>query len=230
MSEQTNTETDRPFYIIFSNRTLSNISELINDYYEKCKPEYEDLRNFCLIVPDKFNGNITNRTIVVIDERIFDALKNNEHDLDNFNIQKLQYRKHFYPNAEKKDTYNLHVKLPKNLSLNACQTHLMERMTCLRTFQIWNKSDYTIYYPNMNRDQNKHEGSAYIYFNNIKEEKHNDVVLTRIFINNTKWPETALDVACMWARTKEDREKNSTQVTSVVKTGTVWDEKNGNHK
>ena len=224
-------ETDRPFFIIFSNRTLNNISELITKYQENCANENENLDNFSLIVPDKFNGNATNRTIVVMDELLFDALKKDEHSIDNFNIQRLQYRKHFYPNKTKNEVYNLYINLPKNLTLSECQVHLMERMTCLRTIGLWDKMNYTIVYPKMNRLEDKHAGFAYIYFKEIKEEKQNDVALTRIFINNTKWPGTTQDVSCMWVRKNLNTEKGlPSQTTDTIKTGTVWDEKGGNHK
>ena len=230
MDSQIDTETNCPFFIIFSDRTLSNISELVNEYHKKCAVENEHLHDFSLTVPEKFNGNPTNRTIVVMDELVFEALKGEESNIDNFNIHRLQYKKHFYPHSDKNETYNLFVNLPKNLTLSQCQSHLIERMTSLRKLGLWSKDDYKIVFPKMNRTEDKHSGSAYIYFNEIKEDKHHHVILTRIFINNTKWPGTTHDVHCMWVRKKLDIDGNPIQKTDVIKTGTVWDEKNGNHK
>ena len=239
-------ETTRPFFIVFSTRTLENLSSLINSYYKEF--EGGDVHEFSLLVPDKFKGEQTNRTVVVLDEAVFKLMKNDEKHLDNFQIQRLQLKKHFYPNEERAETPNFYIKLPKNLSLTKCQSHLLERMTSLRKLGLWEKNDYHVKFPNMDRLQDKHSGTAYIYFKDTKLAEDgtiDDVVLSRIYINNTKWPETSQEVHCFWARkhkevptaTESETDPGSAPSTPSiserlpeVKIKSIWDEKNGKHK
>lgn len=201
-------ETSRQFYIIFSSRTLESIGNLIQSYYEKVCSDDPDikLKEFCLMVPDKFRQDETMRTIVVIDEKVFSLLKRCESDIDAFKIEKLQLKKHFFPNKDHHETANLYIILPKFLSLTLCQDHLMERMTALRNYGIWNKTDYTIHVPNIDRGSATHNGVAFIYFNKLQETRLDDIILTRLFINNTKWPNSNHSVHCYWSKTKEGRD------------------------
>ena len=248
--DTTATETKRPFFIIFSIRTLENLSNLINKYYDIAKEErdeeLDDLDDFSLLVPDKFKGEQTERTIAVLDEEVFKLLKDDEKSLDNFKIERLQLRKHFYPNQRHNETHNFYINLPKNLSLTQCQTHLIERMSSLRKLKLWEKNDYKLVFPEMNRDQDKHSGIAHIYFNKIAENNLEDNVLSKIYINYTKWPGTTLEVHCYWFRPK-DGSKSSENLNvgkndvnnrgspriadkmPEVKLHNVWEEKKGNH-
>ena len=249
-------ETTRPFFIIFSNRTLENLTNLINKYYDK----YIDfngesnLIRLSLLTPDKFKGEATDRTITVMDEKIFQSLKEDEVDLDNFQIERFQIRQHFHPNKSRGDSTNFYLPLPKNLSLTTCQTHILERMESLRTIGLWKKNDYSIKFPSINRLEDKNMEGAYIYFNKLtNQDSINDVILSRIYINNTKWPETNQEVHCFWARKKTDSVKTTSTVevttSKVVKSTTVesssdttstsekntdnknvWIEKQGKHK
>lgn len=198
-------DTHRQFYIIFSSRALDSLETVIENYYTKVSNEYPKvtLKQLALLVPDKFKSLQTIRTITVIDERVFDFLKKAENEIDEFKIEKLQMKKHFYPNKERSDLPSLYIKLPKNLSLTVVQDHLIERMSTLRSYGIWNKNDYNIYFPQIDRAGNNHGGKAYIYFNGFEEVRLDDIVLTRIFINNTKWPKTNLEVHCHWRRPRE---------------------------
>ena len=201
-------ETSRQFYIVFSSRTLESIGNLIESYYEKVidKDPNVKLKDFCLMVPDKFRQQATMRTIVVIDEKVFTLLKEDESDIDAFKIEKLQLKKHFYPNTEHHETANLYIILPQFLDLTACQDHLIERMTALRNYGVWTKSDYTIHVPKIDRIGSSHNGVAFIYFNKLQESRLDDIILTRLFINNTKWPKTNHEVHCYWSKTKEGRD------------------------
>lgn len=262
MSANKYEETNYPFYMIFSSRTPENLTDLINDYYSKndnshaargADKKENDLQQFHLCVPDKFKGQSTSRTIISIDPAIFEALKTDEEFLSNFKIEKFQMRPHFYPNEKYAENYNFYIRLPKNLTLTKCQNHLIERMSSLSKLGMFTKNDYVIRYPNMNRIQDKHNGHAYIYFNNLKPENRDRVALSRVFINNTKWIETNQEVHCHWVRNKSQTDKIQDEkgndvievITSkkekdldieVVKTdkvekvSNVWEEKNGKHK
>ena len=202
-------ETNRPFYIIFSNRALENIGDLIESYYERYQSEYpeEVLKKFCLLVPDKFNHEITTRSIVVIDDKIFQFLKESEDNIDDFKIVRLKQKLHFYPNVNRGELPSLYIMLDKNVSLSDCQKHLYERMSCLREYGIWTLKDYHIDIPGSNRSSNTHKGTACIYFNKLEETRLNDIALTRLFINNTKWIETNQEVHCHWVRNKSQTDK-----------------------
>lgn len=218
----------RPFYIIFSSRTLENLGTLIEDYYSKI--DAKDLKDFCLLVPDKFKNQPTLRTIVVLDERVYELLKEKENEIDEFKIEKLQLKKHFYPNQDKAETKNFYIPLPMNLPLSACQQHLIERMTSLREYGIWNKKDYNIYIPKMDRIKDTHKGTAYIYFNEVPEDRLDDIVLSRLFINNTKWPGKNQEVHCFWTRNMSPKtgDKQETK-TDNKESSNVWDQKKGKH-
>lgn len=207
------TETNRPFYMVFSSRALESIADLIEEYYEKVQEAHPKLvlKKFCLSVPDKFKNQQTTRTILVIDERVFELLKKSENDIDEFKIEKLQLKKHFYPNKEHFEVPGFYIPLPKNILLSVCQNHIMERMSTLREYGFWNKTDYTIKFPNIDRSGNKHDGKAFVYFNGFEQSRLEDIVLTRLFINNTKWPETNQEVHCYWRRTQEAFGKKNTE-------------------
>jgi hypothetical protein len=225
--------------MIFSSRSLDNIGELIESYYEKVRndnPELE-LGEFCLSVPDKFDNHQTRRTIVTIDDNVYQLLKEFEHDLDEFQISKLKMKKHFYPNTERHEVPSLYISLPKNISLTACQNHLIERMTSLRGYGIWKKENYKIHIPRSDRLKDTHNGVAFIYFNQLEETRLDDIVLSRLFINNTKWPESNLEVHCYWSKTKEffDKQKQkeaegtSKTESKPAEDASVWDLKKGKH-
>lgn len=226
-------ETERPFFIVFSKRTPENITTVINEYYDEVLKTHDVPCDFNLIVPDKFMGEVTERTVVVIDPLVYEALKRDEESIDNFRIQRFQLRKHFYPNKQNGDTHNFYIKVPKNLSLTKCQGHLMERMTALLRMGIWTKDDYKIHFNDMDRMADKHSGTAYIYFNHLPDNKLEDVVLSRVFINNTKWPETGQEVRCIWARKKTESpavEKKEDGFKIVGnKSNNVWEDKKGKH-
>lgn len=210
------TETHRQFYIVFSSRALDSIESLIESYYDKIRDGSSrvELKEFSLLVPDKFKNQQTTRTFVVIDERVFDLLKKSENEIDEFKIEKLQMKKHFYPHEERFELPSLYISLPKNLSLSVVQDHMIERMSTLRSYGIWNKSDYTIYIPKIDRAGNNHSGIAFIYFNGFEEIRLDDIVLSRLFINNTKWPGTNQEVHCFWKRTKEALNHNKDDTES----------------
>ena len=67
---------------------------------------------------------------------------------------------------------------------------------------------------NLDRMNDKHNGIAFIYFNGLEESRLDDIVLTRLFINNTKWPDTNMEVRCYWSRTKESMQKNAAEKQS----------------
>lgn len=204
-------ETQRQFFVIFSSRALDSIDDLIRTFYDKVRESHPkaNLKEFCLSVPDKFKNQQTKRTFVVIDELVAEALKKAEDEIDEFTIQKLQMKKHFYPNTDRSEVPAFYIALPKNLSLSVCQTHLIDRMTALRSYGIWNKNDYNIYIPQSDRVGNKHSGTAFIYFNGFEESRLDDIVLSRLFVNNTKWQGTNLEVHCHWRQTKEGLAKRS---------------------
>ncbi|HLX54949.1 MAG TPA: hypothetical protein VKR58_13470, partial [Aquella sp.] len=58
----------------------------------------------------------------------------------------------------------------------------------------------TLTFPKKDREGNKHNGIAFIYFNNLIETRLDDIVLTRLFINYTKWPDTNQEVHCYWRK------------------------------
>ena len=232
-------ETQRPFYMIFSSRSLENITDLIENFYSKVRhvdPD-SDLNEFRLAVPDKFNNQQTMRTIVVIDPKVFELLKESEDDLDEFKIEKLKMKKHFYPNVSRKEEPNLYISLPKTVTLTICQSHLIERMTSLRDYGIWTKTDYKIHIPKLDRLKDTHNGVAFIYFNKLGETRLDDIVLSRLFVNNTKWPDTNLEVHCYWSKTKESFEQAAAERAAAASTKidttddkNVWILKGGKHK
>ena len=232
---------DYPFYMIFSSRTIDDLSALIKEHYDKVSKETnEKLKPSALIVPDKFKNQPTFRTIVVIDEKVYESLKEDESNIEEFKIDNLRMKKHFYPKAMKNETYNFYLSLPQNLTLEACQKHLMERLNALRTYKIWDsKDDYKINIHSMDRLKNTHGGKAYIHFT-ANDDNLDKIVLTRLFINDTKWPGTNLDVNCYWARkrTEESKDANNKQtdsVTTKVINGNskvnpnIWEEKKNKH-
>lgn len=242
-------ETNRPFYMVFSSRTDENLKQLINRYYESYSSRIDDqLNEFSLMVPDKYQGKPTLRTIIVIDEKIYALLKNDEDDIDSFKIVKLQLKPHFYPKAAENEIADLFIPLPKFIRLTVCQDHILNRMSAIRKYGIWNKNDYTISFPRANRAEDKHNGTAFIYFKDLKQSRLNDIVLTRLFIHNTKWPETNHDVTCFWRRDKKTSEGESDEKTesvyeeplaekseeiTIVKvppTGNPWMDKKGKHQ
>lgn len=198
-------ETNRQFYVIFSSRTEKSLTELITSYYEKVQKENVGLKlkKFSLLVPDKFKGRPTNRTFAVIDENIFESLKEEEEDIDAFKIEKLQMRPHFYPKPDENETADLFIMLPQFITLTDCQQYIMDRMRDIREYKIWNKSDYAIHIPQANRIEDKHAGKALIYFKGLQESRLHDIILTRLFINDTKWPGHNHEVRCFWRRPRK---------------------------
>ena len=200
-------ETTRPFYVVFSSRSMENISTLISDYELEVKESFGpdlELYKFSLLVPDKFHKQQTMRTFVVVDPNVFDSLKSDEKNIPNFRIEKLQMKKHFYPNKDYSELPNLYISLPSFLSLTQCQTHLIERMASLMKLGMWDKSDYTINFPRIDRIGDSHKNVAFILFKD--PQRLDDIMLTKLFINNTKWPDTNHEVHCFWSKTKEGRE------------------------
>jgi len=200
-------ETNRQFYVVFSSRSMDSIHSLITeheDYLNEDQEKERSIEKCSLLVPDKFHNQQTMRSICVIDPLVFDELKNSEDNIPDFKIEKLQMKKHFYPNEKFGELPNLYLILPTFLDLTAVQHHLIERMSSLMRLGIWNKNDYSIHLPNIDRVGNRHNGSAHILFKD--NTRRDDIMLTKLFINNTKWPGTNHEVRCYWSKTKEARE------------------------
>ena len=201
-----NKVTDRNFYIVMSSRGIPSIESIIRSAYEKV--EESNLKPFCHISPygNRNYNPITEKrvqnfmTLVVCDSKVYDHLKEDEHNIDEFKINKLIIKSGLHPNVTRSESSNLYIRCPLNLTLSSCQNHLMQRMSFLRTYGLWDKNEYRIIFPKMDRFKDKHNGHAKLFFN--CENKIEDIILTKLFIYGTKWPDTNLNVNCSWHKIK----------------------------
>lgn len=230
-------QTDRPFFIVFSTRTPDNIAALIQEYYDRAFDESDNsMVKHSLNVVEKYKGKQTSRTLVVIDKKVYDLLKVDEDELQDFKIHRLEMRPHYFPRKSNNDTNNLFVRVPHNLDLSTCQRYLLDRMDEFKNVFGF-KIKYSIVFPGYDRQFNKHGGKAYINFEveDPSDEVLADIALCRLFINNTLWTDSGQEVHCMWAQTgnhvkKEDSGDTKTTKVEPVKTGKpAWDGRNGKH-
>nr|QBK90248.1 MAG: uncharacterized protein LCPAC102_01610 [Pithovirus LCPAC102] len=192
-----------PFYIIKLDRAVDEIKKILETEYK----EYIDSSNNEIILKPislvkciwSFSKKKeSNLSLCVFDPIIYDFIKY-EYDIERYKISEYSLPKY-------NETSDLFIKLPDNLSLTYCQDLISSKMKILCDYEIWNKNEYVITYPNKSREFNKHNNKAFIVFdiNNNKEDGINKIILTMIFIKGMKWELTELNqqqnILCFWAK------------------------------
>ena len=163
--------------IVFSNWALPKVYDFMTDYLNARKEElgmgkverYKDK-----------NGEMkdSNRTILLMKQSLFDraieaGLDLQQPDLD-FKIAEFIITDKYYPSE--KQTHNLFIQIPKNLSSTECEILIKEKMDVFSKFCLINNTDYSIRIPLNSRITGEHRGFALLNF------KDNVDIRTRVYI------------------------------------------------
>lgn len=204
----------RPFYAIQSSLAVVALTSIIKDQYAKYleKNGKQDLLPVCLMTSEFRDGLEKNVTISVFDPKIYRFIKENAEEILEFKIQEYTLHKSKAPGEGM--TYNFFIPFPHFLSLDQCQSHLLGCLKNMILYGLLTQKDYKIIYPHSNRSDNTHGGCCYVQFeDNVDKEV---IMLTRIFINGTKWNQDS-PVQCKWCKPRESKPNSSSDLSGSEK-------------
>ena len=187
--------------IVFSSWPLSGILVFLED---KLAAERNQIG---IVRVDRFKGKETNRTIMLMDRKLFneaieDGLDKNKKSVD-FKIAEYQLRPHNYPKSGYSS--NLYIPLPDKISSDNASRQIQKKIDICVKFGLLTKGQARLNIPLKSRETGVHNGKAYITFN--KDVPNNIPPSIKIILNDTRLyldDETSNELMiCYWAIDKK---------------------------
>jgi len=213
--------------VCFSQWTLNQIVGFLEEKASATEDEMGVMR------VDRFKGNDTNRTIILMTRELFDRAEKNDltrrqKGLD-FVLDEYELRDGNFP--KEGFTRNFFITVPETLSTEEVKAQLQNKLDVLCRFGMFDKDQQPrLKIPLKSRDTGEHRKQAFVTFS--RDTSDEVIALARVLLHDTRLyldENTWVRMNCFWAKVKEARDdksspkdkKNSGRKEAPVKKGLI---------